>query len=433
MNVERCVLAYSGGLDTSAIVPWLIDRGFDVHAVLVDVGQEEDLAALCGKALSMGARTARVADAKPAMFKTVIPTAIGLAATYEGTYRLGTALARPFIALAQIQRARELGGATLIHGATGKGNDQIRFEFAYRSLAPECPVLAPWKTWEFGGRKDLVAYLRSKGFEDHYEVTKDFSLDENLWHLSIEGGPLEDATACLDVERILENVADRFGGAKGGGKGPASVAITLENGVPVALDGQAMPLADIVSRLNVAYRHAGWAWDLVIENRYTGIKSRGVYINPAAKILQSAADALARTCLNKPMYDRYVEAGAAYGAMIYRGEYFSDQRLLLEASARELMSRLNGTVTMQLEPQPYAAQILAAQPIFRKDIATFEKSSDYSHQDAQGFIRLAWLSTIGRSSTEGAYADPVETGINVASDVCGDQPVPAGGLVSSEA
>ena len=143
MNAKKCVLAYSGGLDTSAMVPWLKLQGYEVHAVLVDVGQDEDLPALCDKAFEHGAATAVIRDAKPDMFRHVIPVAIGLASTYEGNYRLGTALARPFIALEQVRAAKELGGATLVHGATGKGNDQVRFEFAYRSLAPECPVLAP--------------------------------------------------------------------------------------------------------------------------------------------------------------------------------------------------------------------------------------------------------------------------------------------------
>ena len=431
MSDKKCVLAYSGGLDTSAIIPWLADRGYETHAVLVNVGQEEDLPALVGKALSMGVKTAEIYDARPAMFRSAIPMAIGLSATYEGRYRLGTALARPFIALGQIKRAKKLGGATLVHGATGKGNDQIRFEFAYRSLAPECPVLAPWKVWDLGGRKDLVAFLRSKGYEDHYDIVKDFSFDENLWHLSIEGGPLEDAKACVDVERILENVAERFGGDKAGGKGPSSFKVAFENGVPVALNGEAMPLPKMVSQLNLTYRHAPWAWDMVIENRYTGIKSRGLYINPAAKALQMAAEALARTTLNKPMFDRYAQVGAEYGTLLYRGEFFSDQRVVVEAAGRALMAHMNGTVTMQLEPQPYAAQILADKAIFRKDIATFEKSRDYQHKDADGFIRLAWLSTIGRCYAEGGYADALETGIDAASDVCADQPVSSGGLVST--
>ncbi|MFQ5495219.1 MAG: argininosuccinate synthase domain-containing protein, partial [Phycisphaerae bacterium] len=170
MNDKRCVLAYSGGLDTTAIVVWLQEQGYEVHAVLVDVGQEEDTDAHRAKALRFGAATAVIRDVRPVMLKTVIPRAIGLAATYEGNYRLGTALARPFIAAAQVERARELGGATLVHGATGKGNDQIRFEFAYRSLAESYPVLAPWKSWSFAGRRDLVEYLRTRGCRDDFDV-----------------------------------------------------------------------------------------------------------------------------------------------------------------------------------------------------------------------------------------------------------------------
>src|SRR5262245_2402698 len=159
MSNKKCVLAYSGGLDTTTIVIWLKEQGYDVHAVLVDVGQEEDLPALCEKALRLGAKSAVIRDARPAMFDEILPWVIGLGATYEGTYHLGTALARPFIAAEQVKLAKRFGGATLVHGATGKGNDQIRFEFAYRSLAPECPVLAPWKVWNLAGRTDMIAYL----------------------------------------------------------------------------------------------------------------------------------------------------------------------------------------------------------------------------------------------------------------------------------
>ena len=235
MGAEKCVLAYSGGLDTSAMVPWLLDQDYEVHAVLVDVGQEEDLAGLCRKALQYGATTAVVRDAKPAMFEHVIPLAIGLAATYERDYRLGTALARPFITLEQVRVAKQLGGATLAHGATGKGNDQIRFEFGYRSLAPGYPILAPWKTWEFGGRVDLVNYLTGKGYIDNYAVQKDYSLDENLWHISVEGGPLEEPGTNVNVEDVLRSVDGHFAWNNTYGEGPSVVEIAFEGGVPVAL------------------------------------------------------------------------------------------------------------------------------------------------------------------------------------------------------
>ncbi|MFQ5423409.1 MAG: argininosuccinate synthase [Phycisphaerae bacterium] len=430
MNAKRCVLAYSGGLDTSAIIVWLREQAYEVHAVLVDVGQDEDLHGLCDKALRFGAASAEVRDARPAMFKSVIPMAIALSATYEGDYRLGTALARPFIALEQVRRARELGGATLIHGATGKGNDQIRFEFAYRSLAPDCPVLAPWKTWSFAGRRDLVKYLQSKGCNDDFEVVKTFSLDENLWHLSIEGGPLEDAAALVDVPAILETVSDRFAGKAEPAGAPPMLTLAFHRGVPVALNGVRAPLSDLIANLNRDYRHAPWAWDFVIENRFTGIKSRGIYVNPAAKVLQLAVDALARCCLNKPTYDEYAELGRRYGGILYRGEYFSDQRLSAEASAAAMAQRLTGEVTIQLQPVPYVSRIDVADSIFQSELATFEAGA-YDHADAKGFIALSWLSSIGRPFAEQEHADPLEAADDTPPDFCKTQSLHRRGLVSS--
>lgn len=429
-KAQKCVLAYSGGLDTSAIVPWLAEQGYEVHAVLVDVGQQEDLQGACAKALRGGAATAVVRDARPAMFRHVIPFAIGLAATYEGNYRLGTALARPFIAWEQVQLARQLGEATLAHGATGKGNDQVRFEFAYRSLAPECPVLAPWKTWDFGGRLDLINYLKSKGFDGDYAVERDYSLDENLWHLSVEGGPLEEPAAIADVEDVLHAVAGRFAWGHPPGEAPTTLELEFQAGVPVALHGSKMVLPEIVSTLNHQYRQAPWAWDLLIENRFTGVKSRGLYINPAAKLLHLAVDTLARTCLNKPTYDQYVKLGQEYGALLYRGEYFTDQRVIVEAAGRALMTQLNGAVTVQLEPTPYVSRIVNARSIFTKAMATFEKS-DYSHRDAAGFIKLSWASNVGKPFVEESDAAAMESKRRAASDVCPAQPLPSGGLVST--
>ncbi len=428
MDAKKGVLAYSGGLDTTAIIPWLIDRGYAVHAVLVDVGQNEDLDALRDKAIQLGAETAVIRDAVPQMFAQVIPLAIALGATYEGTYRLGTALARPFIALEQVRRARELGGATLIHGATGKGNDQIRFEFAYRSLAPEYPVLAPWKVWEFAGRREMIDFLHAKGIEGDYEVVKDYSIDENLWHLSVEGGALEDPNVEVDLQQVLATVADRFAEGSTSDGQAKSVQIDFEHGVPVAVDGEKIALPALVAQLNQAYRHAPWAWDLVIENRFTGIKSRGLYVNPAAKLLHLAVDALARCCLNKPSYEQYLTLGRQYGTMLYRGEFFSDQRILLEATGRAVMPLLSGSVSVRLGAVPYVSRIEADGAMFREDMATFEKS-DYLHQDAQGFIRLAWLSSIGRSFRETEHADAMETGSEPAPGVRGGQSMSLRGLV----
>jgi len=427
MKRERCVLAYSGGLDTSAIVVWLVEQGYEVHAVLVNVGQAEDLEAAREKALRLGAASAVVRDAIAPMCDTVVRHALGLAATYEGNYRLGTALARPFIAAEQVALAKKLGGATLVHGATGKGNDQIRFEYAYRSLAPECPVLAPWKTWNFSGREDLIAYLKGRGFDDRYDAIKDYSYDENLWHLSIEGGVLERAAADLDVEAVLASVVDRFAVGPVGVSSVAPVAVTFEAGVPVAVDGVRQPLDALLPKLNAEHRFAPWAWDLVLENRCTGIKSRGIYINPAAKLLYAASDALARACLNKPSYDAYTALGRAYGDLIYRGEYFSDQRVVIEAAAGAMLNRLNGVVTVRPYPIPYVSCIRAEQSLFSHDLATFG-ASNYDHADAKGFINLSWLSAVGRPFVEQNDGAVAPTGC-LTSDVWADQRVPGGRLV----
>ncbi|MCB9853885.1 MAG: argininosuccinate synthase [Phycisphaerales bacterium] len=429
MKSKQCVLAYSGGLDTSAIVYWLVEQGYEVHAVLVDVGQNDDFDALCKKAIRHGAASAVVRDAKPAMCATILPFAAGLGATYEGCYRLGTALARPFIAWEQVKRAKELGGATLVHGATGKGNDQIRFEFAYRSLAPECPVLAPWKVWSLKGREDLVNYLKQRGCTDSFEVTKTYSLDENLWHLSIEGGALEDPSATVDVESIIAAV--RGDSTKAVTQSESTlIRIEFDNGVPVGLNGQELGIGGVIDALNQKYAGESWAWDMLIENRFTGIKSRGVYINPAAKLLHMAADSLARCAMNKPTYDQYVSLGRKYGAMVYRGEYFSDQRLVLEGAARVLMAKMTGTATIRVGSNPYIAGIDISDSIFRSDLATFEKSS-FDQSSAKGFIDLTWLSSIGRPFTEAGHEHALDAARSPSSDLCVDQSMHGGGLVST--
>jgi len=398
LNSKPCVLAYSGGLDTSAIIPWLLDQGFEVHCLLVDVGQQDDFAASCEKALMLGATTAIVSDQRQALLQDIVPYVIGLNAKYESVYRLGTALARPLIAAAQVERAYELGGATLVHGATGKGNDQVRFEHAYRSLAPELPVLAPWKVWNFKGRRDLADYLISKGYTvDELSIEKTYSMDDNLWHLSIEGGPLEKPDAELDVNAIMGAADSRFKNVAqyAPSQLPTKVEIEFNQGVPVALNGEAVSLGQIVADLNTTYQDTPWAWDLVIENRFTGIKSRGIYVNPAAVLLQLAADNLARATLNQPAYLQYADFGNQYANLLYQGEYYSDQRLVTEAAAAPLLARLTGTVTVQLLPTPYVAKIDAPETLFKEDLATFEDSA-FSHADAQGFISLTWQSRLAR-------------------------------------
>ena len=399
MAKPSCVLAFSGGLDTSAIVPWLLDRGYEVHALAVDVGQHEDWDAVERRAIELGAASFTVRHVSAEMAGRMLPLAIGLGATYEGSYRLGTALARPIIALEQVKLARALGCSAVAHGATGKGNDQIRFEFAYRSLAPELEVIAPWKIWDFQGRQDLVDYLQAKGFPFEFEVNKTYSLDENLWHLSVEGGPLEDPASPLPLGDVLGHVVDQFVGEPLESPAPQQLTLTFEQGVPTAIDGVPLDLEALVKRLNGWYRHAGWAYDLVLENRFTGVKSRGVYINPAAKLLHTAIDALARNCLNKPTFELHAELGKRYAGLLYKGEYFSQQRQVIEAAGTAAMQPLSGKVTVQVDPALFVAAVDAETPLFRQEVATFE-ASDFSHADAAGFIELSWLGNVGGAPSE---------------------------------
>ncbi|MFQ5496116.1 MAG: hypothetical protein ACE5EX_12130, partial [Phycisphaerae bacterium] len=304
----------------------------------------------------------------------------------------------------------------------------------------------PWKTWSLAGRRDLVEYLRTRGCRDDFDVIQRYSMDENLWHLSVEGGDLEDPETDVDVTEILASVADRFGrqGVRGTGSpekddGDAAdtsetavsrgaVEVSFRRGVPVGLAGRPVSLGTLIGALNHRYRHAPWAWDLVIENRFTGIKSRGIYINPAARLLHQAIDGLARTCLNKPTYDRYVELGREYGTLLYRGEYFSQQRLILEAAADAVLTRLSGSVTMRLDPTPYVARIASASATFDRALASFE-GGGYRHAHAEGFIALSWLSSIGRRFEENRNGDLVEAGDAPASDVCPAESMSRRGLV----
>ena len=387
---KSCVLAFSGGLDTSAIVPWLNERGYTVHALAVDVGQHEDWGAVEKRAHQLGAASFRVRRAVDEMASRLLKPAIGLASTYEGMYRLGTALARPVIALEQVRLARELGCTALAHGATGKGNDQVRFEYAYRTLAPECEVIAPWKTWSFSGRADLANYLEQQGYDFEFEINKTYSLDENLWHTSIEGGALEDPAAVLDVPSIIHDVL----GAASGDEVAPIVQLTFDKGEVVACDGVPVKLTQLVDVLNQRYRHAPWGHDLVVENRFTGVKSRGIYVNPAARLLHDAADALARATMAKPAYDLWAELGTRYAEMLYRGEYFSQQRKVFDAAASAAMTPLTGSVTLKTTPTLHVAAIDAPESLFREEIATFE-ASDWSHEKAAGFIELSWLGNVG--------------------------------------
>ena len=396
MKERICVLAYSGGLDTSAIVPWLHEKGWSVHALLVNVGQDEDFEVARRRAFELGAAGVHVHDAREEMLAEACAPATALAAVYEGRYRLGTALARPFIAAAQVSLARALGASAVAHGATGKGNDQVRFEFAYRTLAPELETIAPWKEWSFTGRKDLIDYLASRGHAMDFPEQKTYSLDENLWHLSIEGGELEDPGAVLDVPDLLQRIAGRFYADADPAEATRPVTLRFERGVPCGIDGRDASFGEIVAELNRRYRLAPFAWDLVLENRFTGIKSRGLYVNPAARVLHEAVGTLARAALPEPAFRQWVAAGEAYADLLYRGEWFSSVRDSVLAGAEPLTRSLTGEITLAPSPGLHVAKLDVPHGLFTRERASFETEAA-DPTAANGYIALQWQRRNGGS------------------------------------
>ncbi len=390
MDVRRVALAYSGGLDTSVMIPWLRERyGCEVVAVVADVGQREDFEALREKALRTGASECRVVDLEEAFVRDCCFPALRAGAAYEGRYLLGTALARPLIARAQVEVARATGCDALAHGCTGKGNDQVRFELAYRALAPELPILAPWREWEIRSREDALAYAREKGVVVSATADKPYSVDQNLWHTSFEGGILEDPAAPPPSDLFDLTVDPALAPDI-----PQNVRIGFEAGLPVALDGTEMGPVELVRTLNeIAGGHGVGRIDLV-ENRVVGMKSRGVYETPAGTVLQAALRDLESITLDRDTARFKRVISDRYADLVYEGTWHSPLREALDAFLVSSHRRVSGTVTMRL----FKGSCLAvgrASPwsLYREDLATFGEDAVYDQGDAAGFIGLWSLPT----------------------------------------
>ena len=387
---SRIALAYSGGLDTSVMIPWLRENhGADVVAVVADVGQRDDFEAVRRKALNTGAEECRVLDLKDAFAEDYIFPALRAGAAYEGRYLLGTALARPLIAAAQVRTARETGCDALAHGCTGKGNDQVRFELAYQALAPEMTVVAPWREWEISSREDAIAYADERGIPVPASSDRPYSIDQNLWHTSFEGGVLEDpgAKAPDDVYDMTVDPGEAPDEAE-------DVEIGFEAGLPVSLYGEPMSPVDLIDTLNgVAGRHGVGRVDLV-ENRVVGMKSRGVYETPAGTVLSEALADLRSLTLDHATTDFLEDVSSRYGELVYRGKWFTPLRASLDAFVESSHRNVTGTVTVRL----YRGSCLpvartSPDSLYREDLATFGEDAVYDHADAGGFIRLWGLSS----------------------------------------
>jgi len=382
---KKIVLAYSGGLDTSVAIEWLKDTyKAEVIAFCADLGQGEDLRQVKKKALRTGASKVYVEDLREEFVKDYIFPMLRGNAVYEGSYLLGTSIARPLIAKKQIEIAKKEGATAVAHGATGKGNDQIRFELAYYALNPSIKVIAPWREWSFDSRESLIDYSERHGIPVTATRAKPFSTDRNLFHISYEGGILEDPwqEPPSDMYTMItppEKAPDK----------PAYIDITFEKGNPVKIGGKAYSPASILKKLNdIGGRHGIGRIDIV-ENRFVGIKSRGVYETPGGTMLHLARKAVESLTLDREVKHMLDSLMPKYAEMVYYGYWFAPERIALQKMIDDIQGRVNGTVRLKL----YKGNCIIAgrkspDSLYDARLATFEAEDVYDQKDAEGFIKL---------------------------------------------
>jgi argininosuccinate synthase len=387
-GTTRVVLAYSGGLDTSVIVRWLVDTyQCEVVAFCADLGQGEELTGLEGKARASGASGFHVEDLREEFVRDFVFPMLRAGAIYESGYLLGTSIARPLIAQRQVELARRVGGDAVAHGATGKGNDQVRFELTYAALAPHLRVIAPWREWDFAGRADLIAYAEAHGIPVTSTKAKPYSMDRNLLHISYEGGILEDPWEAPLEDMFLLTVSPERAPDRA-----EDLTLDFHRGNPTAIDGQTLSPATLLAHANeIGGRHGIGRADLV-ENRYVGIKSRGVYETPGGTILHAARRALEALTLDREVLHLRDSLVSRYADMVYYGYWFAPEREMLQAAMDAAASAVTGTVRLKL----YKGNVIvtgrrAPQSGYDAELASFEAGGTYEQRDAEGFIRLNGL------------------------------------------
>jgi len=399
-QVKKVVLAYSGGLDTSIIIPWIKENygGAEIVAYCGDVGQGDDLEAVRRKALATGASKCVVEDLREEFVRDYAYAALAAGAVYEDNYLLGTALARPLLAYRQVQTALREGADALAHGATGKGNDQVRFEVTYATFAPHLKVIAPWREWNIRSREDALAYAATHGVPVDQSPRDIFSRDGNLWHLSHEGGNLEDPWDAPQKEMFKLTVDPEDAPDE-----PEVVTLGLERGVPVTLNGERLGPVEMVETLNrIAGAHGVGRLDLV-ENRLVGIKSRGVYETPAGTVLHVAHREIERLVLDRNTLHFKQSVSVRYAQLIYDGLWFSTLRQALAAFVDYTEKEVTGEVKVRLfKGRAEAIGRRSPRSLYRQDLATFGEGMAYDHQDAEGFIRLFGLPERVRALTRDA-------------------------------
>jgi argininosuccinate synthase len=382
---RKVVLAYSGGLDTSVAVRWIAETyGCEIVCFCADVGQDEDLEAARTKALAVGAQKAIVADMRLHFVRDYVWPALRAGALYEGQYLLGTSLARPCIARGMMDAVAAEDADAIAHGATGKGNDQVRFELAAYHFRPGIKIIAPWREWKFRGRRELIEYTRQHKIPIEATADKPYSVDRNLLHTSYEGGVLEDPWREPDPA-MFQRTRD----PRDAPDAPRIIELELERGDAVALDGERLGPVEMLSRLNqIAGEHGVGRVDLV-ENRFVGMKSRGVYETPGGTVLHAARAAVESLTLDREVLRLRQDLMPRYAALVYNGFWFSPERDALQKLIDDVAQAITGTARIKLYKG--ALTVLgrkAPRSLYRPDIVTFEEDSVYDQRDAQGFIKL---------------------------------------------
>jgi argininosuccinate synthase len=400
-SYKKIVLAYSGGLDTSVILRWLIDTYHcEVIAFAADVGQGEELAGLEDKALATGASRIYIKDLKEEFVRDFVFPALRANGVYEGSYLMGTSLARPLIAKVQMQIAEEEGADGVSHGATGKGNDQVRFELSYLSIDPKIKIIAPWREWAFKGRGDLVAYAREKKIPITITEKKPYSSDRNLLHISFEGGILEDPWEAPPEDMFCLSVAPE----KAPGT-PAYLEIDFEDGNPVGVNGEKMSPATLLASMNkIGGAHGIGRVDMV-ENRYVGMKSRGVYETPGGTILHAAHRGMESITMDREVMHFRDSLIPRYAELVYYGYWFSPEMGLLQTVIDESQKGVTGTIKVKLyKGNCTVVGRKSHRSLYHADYATFEEDQVYQQRDAEGFIRINALRLRLRALSDKCHA-----------------------------
>lgn len=386
----KIVLAYSGGLDTSVIIPWLKENydNAEIIAVCVDVGQGKETDGMEEKALKMGASKIYIEDVRDEFIREYVYPMVKAHAVYEDKYLLGTSIARPLIAKRLAEIAIKEGAEAICHGATGKGNDQIRFELTIKALAPEMKIIAPWRTWDITSREEEIEYLQARGLEVPMKKEESYSRDRNLWHISHEGLELEDPANEPNFDKLLQLGVSPM-------KAPDEatyVEIEFEKGIPVKIDGEALSPIEIMDKLNDLGGKNGIGIVDLVENRVVGMKSRGVYETPGGSILYAAHRDLEYLCLDKQTTAFKEVIRAKYTELIYSGEWFTPLREALAAFVDSTQENVTGTAKLKLyKGNIISAGVTSPNSLYNAELASFTTGELYSHHDAEGFINLFGL------------------------------------------